>query len=460
MTRRLIVSYLTLTVLVLVGLGVALEIEYTAREKERVEADTEHDAHVLAALYEDVLEEGATLDDEPAEEYRQRTGSRVVLVDREGISLVDTDDEVGLDLAAEPEIASALSGRTSVVRRPSANGEHQLHLAVPVTSGGLVYGGVRITLDTAQLEARIVRSRYVLVVLSAVVLAVVSLIGWVLARSVTRPIRQLNAAAARFAAGDLTADTAHVDGPPEVRALGDTMATMARRLDQLLRTQRRFVADASHQLRTPLTALRLRLENLQARLPPDTARGVEPAIDETKRLSALVGSLLRLTRADEQRTTATADLAELVSVRVDTWRSVAESAGVALVADAPPGPTFVRADADAVDQILDNLLDNAFRASPPGTTVTVRITDLDRTRQLTIMDEGPGLTDDEKRIATQRFWRGNGAAGGTGLGLAIVESLALACGATVRLADAPGTGLAVTVTFQRADAPAPAPATM
>ena len=140
MTRRLILSYMTVTVAVLVGLGVALEIEYTAREREQVEADTEHDAHVLAALYEGELELGQPVDPEPAEEYRQRTGSRVVLVDADGVSLIDTDKVVGRQIGDDPEIALALSRLPSAVRRESITGEHQLHVAVPVTSGGVVYG--------------------------------------------------------------------------------------------------------------------------------------------------------------------------------------------------------------------------------------------------------------------------------------------------------------------------------
>ena len=115
-----------------------------------------------------------------------------------------------------------------------------------------------------------------------VVLAAVDLIGWVIARSVTRPLRELTASAARFAGGDFSVTDRVSEGPPEIRALDDTMATMAHRLDAVLSDQRRFVADASHQLRTPLTALRLRLENLQsdlatADLVPMTPTDVPPS---------------------------------------------------------------------------------------------------------------------------------------------------------------------------------------
>ena len=147
------------------------------------------------------------------------------------------------------------------------------------------------------------------------------------------------------------------DGPPELRSLGETMTTMAGRLDHLLQTQRSFVADASHQLRTPLTALRLRLENLQSRLPESAAADLDDAIDETNRLATLVTNLLQLARADEHPSLGVADLGQLTADRVDTWSAAAEAKGVTLRHDTPHQPTLVNAVPGAIEQILDNLLD-------------------------------------------------------------------------------------------------------
>lgn len=108
---------------------------------------------------------------------------------------------------------------------------------------------------------------------------------------------------------------------------------------------------------------------------------------------------------------------------------------------------MARARPEAVEQILDNLLDNAFHASRPGQTVTLRVSRTSTTCVLAVLDEGPGLDDEEKHVATQRFWRGSTTSDGTGLGLSIVESLADASGATLRLDDAPGGGLAASITF-------------
>jgi signal transduction histidine kinase len=286
------------------------------------------------------------------------------------------------------------------------------------------------------------------VAVALVVIAAVAAVGWAIARSVTRPLRKLNSTAARFAGGDLTVTDDFVGGPSEVRALSETMATMARRLDELLANQRSFVAHASHQLRTPLTALRLRLENLQRELPEEPSAELDAAIDETGRLAILVSSLLRLAHADEDPTTGVADLAQLAIDRVDTWSAVAETGGVSLGAEIPDPPLLVEAGLGAIEQILDNLLDNALNASTAGASVTVRVVPTASTHDLVIIDEGPGLSDEDKLLALERFWRGSTSTPGTGLGLAIVDALARASGAVVELGDAPGGGLSVRVAFR------------
>jgi signal transduction histidine kinase len=456
MTRRLLVSYLIVTALVLVLLEVPLAVFYSQRERERIAADVEHDASILATLYEDDLEGDRPLDSVPAVDYRNRTGARVVVVDGDGISRIDTDQTVDRDFSTRPEIELALAGNTAEGTRSSETlGTDLLYVAVPVASGGIVHGALRVTLDTRDVNARIHRFWRSLAGIAAVVLVVVAVVGWGIARSVTRPIRQLESDASRFAAGDLTVSPEPIHGAPEVRALADTMSTMARRLDELLRSQRTFVADASHQLRTPLTALRLRLDNLQSHLPAQSSTELDAAIEETTRLAALVTSLLQLARADEHQATGVADVARLTDDRVDTWTAVAEANSVTLVADTPPGYVLVEADPAAIEQILDNLLDNALNASPTGATITARVTSHATTHELTISDQGAGLSDDEKRLATQRFWRGNTATSGTGLGLAIVSSLATASHAEIHIADAPEGGLAVTVSFPASSARRP-----
>ncbi len=454
MTKRLLLSYLTITLIVLLLLEIPLGLFYSQREQERLQADVERDAYVIATLYEDDLEAGLPLDPTAADIYADRTGARVVVVDTDGISQVDTAADVPRDFSTRPEMAAALDGeRTAGTRSSETLGADLLFVAVPVASGGTVHGALRVTLDTSDVSARIRSFWFALAGVAAVVLLAVAVIGWVIARSVTRPLRELTDTASRFASGDLTVTPSRTAGPPEIQALDDTMTRMALQLDGLLGSHRAFVADASHQLRTPLTALRLRLENLQSHLadvdhPAGIDEEVERAIGETGRLTELVANLLQLARADDQLATATEDLRLLTHDRVDTWTAVAEERGVTLVGPGSDGEAVVvRTVPGAIEQILDNVLDNALLVSPPGATVTVVLEVSAASATVTIVDHGPGLSDDDKRDAMRRFWRGDTSRPGTGLGLAIVDALATASGGSAALGDTAGGGLTVTVTL-------------
>jgi signal transduction histidine kinase len=449
MTKRLILSYVAVTVLVLVLLEVPFGVFYAQRELDRLTADVERDASVIATIYEDGLEDGLSLDPQPAERYAERTGARVVVVDRRGISVVDTDQTAPRDFSTRPEIAIALTGSRATGTRPSETlGTELLYVALPVASSGTVHGALRLTLDTSELDARIRQFWWGLAAIAAVVLAAVTLVGWLIARSVTQPLRRLNDTARRFGSGDLTVEHGDGHGPPELRELSATMSTMAGQLAAMIDQQRAFVADASHQLRTPLTGLRLRLENLQASLDEaDDAAQIDLAIDEISRLSILVNDLLQLARTDRHLTPVEHDLTQIVADRVDTWSAAADNARIHLDLRSEREHVTVLAVPGAVEQILDNVLDNAIGIAPPGTTVTVTVEHGTTQHRLTITDEGPGLSDDDKSRALRRFWRGDTQRPGSGLGLAIAESLAHASGGTVTLHDGPAGGLQVAVTL-------------
>ena len=457
MTRRLLLSYLTIAVIVLVVLEVPLARFYQQRETERLTVGVERDANALASLYEDALEHGTPLEPAIASTYAQRTGARVVVVDTSGASVVDTSGATGRDFATRPEIKSALrGGRTTGIRHSDTLAADLLYVAVPIASGGQVFGAVRLTLDTAEVNAAVHRFWLGLVAVAAVVLTAMAGIGWAVARSVTRPLRHLHAAAARFATGDLAPVEPDSDAPAEIAALGATMNTMAQRLEQLLVEHRAFVADASHQLRTPLTALRLRLENLQSDPSAgESADDIAAAIDETGRLSELVGDLLQLARAERAAAPEPVDLIRLARDRVDTWSAVAEAAGVVLDLAAPSSPVVVGAVPNGVEQILDNLIDNAITASPRGACVAVRIVAGRSDHSLIVADDGPGLSDELKARALDRFWRLDGSRPGTGLGLPIAQALAQASGGRLRLDDGAAGGLVVTVTLPASEARRP-----
>ncbi len=468
MRRRLLLSYLGLTLLVLIVLEVPLAIAYRDRARDQLTAGLERDAFVLAAFGEDAIQGNGGVDlQQLAVNYQDRTGGRVVIVDADGTAVADSDplDTATHSFGNRPEFQSALRNEVATGRRHSDSlGTELLYVAVPITSGGNVYGAIRISFSTAQVEARIHRYWLVLVGIGFVSLVAAGLVAEVVFRWVTRPLLALRDAAGDLGSGDLTTRAPTGDGPPEVRELAESFNTMAGRLDELVQAQRAFVADASHQLRTPLTALRLRLENLEQEISDEEARGdLEAATAETRRLSRLVDGLLTLARADQPTTGAdrqNVDLGEALSERIDSWRPVAEEFDLSLVGDVPR--ISARTNPDRLAQVVDNLLANAIDASSPGDELRVAASrSSDRHWvEVHVVDQGPGLSADQRRRAFDRFWRGDATTGpepgdgsrlgGSGLGLAIVRQLVVADGGEVELTEAVGGGIDAVVRLRPA----------
>jgi signal transduction histidine kinase len=451
MTRRLLISYLTVTALGLACLAIPLGLTIAHREKERLLFDIERDADAIAAVAERSLASGSSVPPSELLRYAARTGGHVIVVDDRGRAVVDTErpQNPGRDYSTRPEIEQALAGRRVEGTRSSETlGTTLLYAAVPATSGGRVNGAVRVTYPTATLDERVRQMWARLALLCAGVLLVVALVGLALARSFTRPVHRLERTSDRLANGDLSARVDERAGPPELRHLATAFNRMTDRLTRLLDAQQRFVADASHQLRTPLTALRLRLENLQARANPDDRARLDAAAAEVTRMTRLVDGLLVLARgATQHGERAAVDVVAVARERSEIWADVLaeRNVDVAVVGD---DEAWARVIAGSVEQLVDNLVDNALAVSPSGATITVRVVTADGVVELHVRDEGPGLGREARSRAFERFWRGADAVpGGSGLGLAIVQQLAEEAGGTARLDAAPGGGVDAVVTL-------------
>ncbi|MER6712745.1 HAMP domain-containing sensor histidine kinase [Streptomyces sp. NPDC006129] len=330
----------------------------------------------------------------------------------------------------------------------------ELVVTVPARATGTdrVVGAVRIVYSTDEMTDRLWQIWGFRAVLAVLVLGVAAVIGVVVARRLTRPLRQLNDMASKFSDGDLTARSP-VTGPPETQTLARTLNQGAERLDTLIAAQRIFVADASHQLRTPLTALRLSLDNIADGVDDEFVReDVEQATAEVVRMSRLVNGLLVLARAEAKVSAAEPlPLMDIVRERLAVWRPAADERGVTIaLRGSADGRSSVLASPGHLDQMLDNVLSNALEVSPDGGTITVRVEPRGDVVEVSVLDEGPGMSDAEKSRAFDRFWRGQGLTGktGSGLGLAVVRQLATDDGGTVALQDAPGGGLCVTITLR------------
>ncbi|MBA4864330.1 HAMP domain-containing histidine kinase [Streptomyces sp. PSKA54] len=461
MTYRLLRSYLTLAALVLVALVWPLGHFYIRSEQTRAIASLEHDAEALAAFADHLIETDST-DRLPrlARENAARTGGRVVVVDSTGrlfAAWPPLEPGEAAGLSTRPEIATALRGgsRAGVRRERSRRGE-LVHLAVPTRPGPAVRGAVRLTVPGSSVDGNSGRVWGFLALVGAAVLALAAVAAVALARWIGRPVRYLEETAARIAAGgDLVVPERTVSGPPELRRLTETLRTTARRLQYLLTAQGAFAGEASHQLRTPLAALRLRLENLERDVAPRSLPDWEAALTETDRLARTTETLLAMARLDEASLEPEPlDLDAAVARHVRTWAPLAAESGVRLTASGGPVGR-VWAVPGGVEQVLDNLLANAVRAAPPGSTVVVhRLARRPRRGlppivELHVVDQGPGLDAAQRERAFDRFWRAPDAPkGGTGLGLPLVRQLARASGGEALLLPAPGRGLDATVVLR------------
>ncbi len=436
MTRRLLASYLALTAVILITLELPLAFVDARTQRQDLEARVQRDAYVIASLAEDQLQLGRRSPGlTPAvKHYAATTHGRVVVVDRRGLSIADSAPLFSgeRNFRSRPEIATALTGRNATgIRYSKTLRKRLLYVAVPVASGGAIFGAVRVTYPMSTVDARIRRDRVTLLVVALAILAGAAAIGVVLARSFGGPLRRVEETAVLVGSGALDARAPENAGPPEVRRLASELNRTTAKLGALLSSQAAFVADASHELRTPLTALKLRLENGDA----------EAGLLEVDRLSRLVDDLLALARADTAPEPAEdISLPDLVARRAELWRPLAEEHGLSLVAPADGG--VVRAGRARVEEVLDNLLANAIDAAPRSSTVTVAAAG----SELHVLDEGPGLAPEERRRAFDRFWT-SGKSHGSGLGLAIAKRLVELDGGTIELREAPGGGVDATVRY-------------
>ncbi|MGZ4735828.1 MAG: ATP-binding protein [Acidimicrobiia bacterium] len=459
MRRRLLLSYLSITVFVLLVLEIPLGFAYAQSERRRLTSAVQHDALALSIRAEDAIESS----DLPrlqrtVDAYKRDTGGRVVVVNKDGTLLADSDPvrPGPRNFGSRPELRAALRGReVSGTRRSETLGETLQYFAVPIVHGNGPIGALRVTYPTSFVDARIRRTWWVLAGVGAIILGIVFLVSLRLARQVTKPLDDLERAAARFGHGELEARANIPSGPPEIRELTESFNRTAERLEELVSSQQAFVADASHQLRTPLAALRLRLENLEGEIAETSgpaAEDVGGALTEVARLSRLVDGLLELARAERSSAgTASIELRAVVDGRVDAWSALAAERTVDLVTELDAG-LVVRSAPGRLEQVLDNLLANALDVAPPQSEVRVTGKRRGDRVELSVLDAGPGMSAAQRARAFDRFWRPSGSDrdGGSGLGLAIVHQLVAADGGVVELDAAPGGGLAARVVLRRA----------
>lgn len=449
MRSRLILAFVALTVVLLVVFGIPLRGFVERVERERLITSLERDAFILAGHAKETLNpsSSATLPslDPFIAEHSTQTDSRVVVTNSDGIVVATNDSSlrVGSDFTNRPEVLTALNGLPAVGERVSESlGEKLVFVAVPVFLGDDVLGVVRFSNPQSVITQEVRESLVgiaiagLFTILAGIALAIPVALG------IARPLVRLRRNADTLARGNFDTVAEENTGPREVRELASAFNSMSQRLYSMMESQRQFNGVVSHQLRTPLTALRLRLEFVQQKLGDgnvDLIDAVEASNDELDRLQDIIEQLLNLSRIEAGVVPRVdIDVSEVIRQRIEMWTPLAEERGVAIVADVASG-LHCEMIQGGLDQIVDNYVDNALGVSSEGATITIHARRVTHKVIVEVIDDGPGLTEKEKIEAFDRFWRSASSqnVSGTGLGLAIVRQLAIASGAKAFFTDRP-----------------------
>jgi signal transduction histidine kinase len=441
--------------LALIALGVPLAVSLRDRVDAEVKGQARSQADVVAASAAELLDPGQrpalrNLVNVSADSVR----GRVIVVNARGRLIADSAGaRPGRSYADRPEVRLALRGHGEQITRHSETlGATILATSAPVLSEGRPNGAVRVTQSVAAVNSAVRTAILDLAALAGVVLLFGLIAGAVVAQRIARPIRRLDRAARRVATGDLDA-TVPVEGASEQRSLARAFNEMTARVKRLLRGQRDFVADASHQLRTPLTGLRLRLEGMaEPGRDPDPAE-LEAGMAEIDRLSLIVDELLVLSRAGEHELPGErVDLGDAAARTAERWRRLAGERSVRLGVSREAAGDAWCAPAD-LDRALDALVENAVRYSPSGGSVEI----VAGGSAIEVRDRGPGLAAGEEESVFERFRRGSAGRqgpGGTGLGLPIARELTRQWGGEVTLYRREGGGAVATIELPSGDATA------
>ncbi|QXE34324.1 HAMP domain-containing histidine kinase [Streptomyces sp. GMY02] len=458
MSSRLLPLLIVLMAGVLLALGFPLAMSLAAAQQQRVVVDRIDDTTRVAALAQFVAEGRAGTDErrallqEELDRYHDVYGIKVGVFyrDNDFMARAPRDWAVPVEGEGRQSFQEALLGRRSDDPEqvwPWQNS--RLIVDSPVVRDGDVVAVVVTDSPTGQMRSRILKGWLVIAAGEALAMllavgAAIRLTGWVL-----RPVRVLDAVTHDIATGRMNSRVAAAGGPPELRRLAGSFNEMADNVEEVLEQQRAFVADASHQLRNPLSALLLRIELLALELPKGNEE-IASVRTEGRRLAQVLDDLLDLALAEhapaDLRLT---DIGELTTERVAAWRALAEEKGVRLTEH--PAAVTAWADPTALSSALDAVIDNALKFTPAGEEVTVVVARNGETSTISINDGGPGLTDDEIARIGDRFWRSNRHQNikGSGLGLSISRALLAAGGGTITYAHGEPRGLRVTLSVPR-----------
>jgi signal transduction histidine kinase len=459
--------------LILIGFTVAVFLSRRSALYAELDRRIESEAELTAGILSGVARAGGTV-------VHIDTAGRAVLVQELSVTLeavpdflmitsaqgrdplfatVDSTLTYGKFEQLQQTIAAAHGRRVEGTIRLAPDGPQLRYIVRPlgpdVPQGGAVLVGVQP--ETAELGLEQTFSTFLLILPFGVLAAYA--LGSLIAGRALAPVDQITNEVREITDGrslHRRLPTSMVKD--ELGRLADTLNEMMGRLERSFTALRRFTADASHELKTPLTVLRAGVERAitTPNLPPEALGGLEETLEEINRMTELVDALLTLARADEglvRLHQEPVDLRELILETEETGELLAEPAGLSVSVDAPPDPVIVAVDGSRIRQLVMNLLTNAVKYTPSGGRVRLWLEREDGKVRFGVSDSGIGIAPGDLPHIFDRFWRADsartrtGERTGAGLGLAICKWIAEAHGGTIDVQSRPGRGTTISVTL-------------
>ncbi len=466
---RLLLTFVTLMAL---GLGSVILLggwRLTAQNLNRSQQNLELQGQIIANALREPIERGSTgpaggrsLDTLIAS-YAQGIAGRVTLVDPQLKVVVSSDLAVpAQSTESRSELIAASNGTPqSTIRWDEWSKEERLFVAAPIVGDrGQALGFVQLSIPTAPIYAQLQETWLSFLVIGAVVLLVTILASALLARQIAIPVQSLTTTSEQIAAGRLD-ERVTPAGPSETRRLGHAFNRMADQVQEMIGQQRVFVDNAAHELRSPLTSLRLRLEMLQAHGQSDgelTQRYLGQMEREVGYLQRLTDQLLALASVDggDSAPRSSLDLSRLLYDLTDQVGALAQQAELNLQVDVPDHLPRVEANPEQMSMLVRNLLDNAIKYTRSGGTITLTAQQADDRVVIRVADTGMGIPAEALPHIFDRFYRADrarsrrpspGAAGGAGLGLSLVREIAEAHGGRVEVESRVNVGSTFTVSL-------------
>ena len=378
-------------------------------------------------------------------------GAYILVVDRTGRMM----DNMNMAYADNPDFAKTLDAKGIIdgLRRVLAGEEIEMHVnvdgndfftvGIPFVQNGFVLGAVFMQTPAQVIEAGTSELLLPVVGVAAAASLLAGLVLFLILRGVMKPLARLTDAARAMAAGDFAVRVPETRSTPEVAELSAAFNSMADELSEVEDSRREFVANVSHELRSPITAISGYIEGMRdGVIPPEQYdKYLSIVSDESRRLSHLIGELLalsRLERDDAALTCTDFDICDLLE-RVFLRRTGdLEKRGMNIDCDFDPEPCLVHADMARIDQVIVNLLDNAIKFTPDGGQITLRVRAENGLCTVTVADNGVGILPEDRPRVFERFFtadRAHTSGKGTGLGLSICQRIMEMHGQKIRLLD-------------------------